>query len=796
MLPRLLIAIVLYFTGTLVAQAETILAFTQNMEKSSGFHDFYYNESDGKLYLEVSAFNEPFLFQSSLPQGIGSNDIGLDRGQLGVTRLVQFERFGKQVLLNQLNTQYRANSQNPAEVRSIDEAFADSVIAGLTIVAEENGRILVDYTDFLLSDIHRISARLSQRKQGSYKADKKRSGVYLPRSKSFVDNTELEALVTFAGSKPGEFVRQVTPDPISISVHLHHSFIRLPDDDYQPRRFHPYSGFWSVGYQDYAVPIEQGLTQRFIPRHRLKKKDPTAQRSEPAEPIVYYLDPGTPEPVKSALIEGAKWWNDAFEAIGYINAFQVKEMPLDADPMDVRYNVIQWVHRATRGWSYGASVIDPRTGEIIKGHVTLGSLRVRQDYLIALGLTSPFDGEQVSTDYQKEMALARIRQLSAHEVGHTLGIAHNFAASENNRASVMDYPHPYVTIQHGKISLENAYDVGIGEWDSHVIAYGYQDYTSESDEKAGLVKLIKQGRSAGLKYISDADARPGHAASDAGHLWDNGENAIDELTRVINVRKLAIANFGINSIAHGEVLSSLEEAFVPIYLFHRYQIEAAAKLIGGVNYEYESKGDYSSPKGVVSVNAETQLNAFDLMLETLSEDFLRIPESLNALITPKPIGYSRNRESFKGRTGYTFDPISAAEASAGFTLSLMLTPERLNRVSQQSVLDNSKLGVADFIKQLLSKTVKAKTNDNRSLIKPRVDALVINALMGAVTSQELAPEVKQAIQHEIIALKSWLVKQKRNSNAVVFVSQLDVYLKTGNWPFNFEVKQLPPGSPI
>ncbi len=330
-----------------------------------------------------------------------------------------------------------------------------------------------------------------------------RSGVYLPKTKGFEKNTELEALVTFAGKKPGEYVQQVTPDPESLSVHLHHSFVALPDDNYTPREYHPYSGYWKFSYFDYSTPISEPTEQRFITRHRLNKKTPHAAMSEAVEPIVYYLDPGIPEPVMTALKEGASWWNQAYEAAGYKDAFQVKVLPEGADPMDVRYNVINWVHRATRGWSYGSSVVDPRTGEIIKGHVTLGSLRVRQDYLIALGLTSPFKDGSTDTTAQQEMALDRIRQLSAHEVGHTLGIAHNFAASENNRASVMDYPHPKISIKNGKISLEGAYDKGIGAWDIHAVAYGYQDFASDVEEAEALAKIIVKGRNEGLSFKSD-----------------------------------------------------------------------------------------------------------------------------------------------------------------------------------------------------------------------------------------------------------------------------------------------------
>ena len=476
------------FSMVFTAQAASnYKEFVGNKKIQQGYFSFYLDNSNGKVYLEIDKFNQEFLFQSSLPQGIGSNDIGLDRGQLGDTRLVRFEKVGDKVLLRQINTDYRADTENALEKKSVTEAFASSIIWGFTVESEseinkENQqKVIIDYTPFLLSDIHNVTDTLKRRKQGNYAIDKSRSFVYAPRSKAFPNNTELESTVTFKGSDAGNYLRSVTPDAKSVTVNLHHSLIKLPDDNYKQRAFHPYSGYWSQSYADYASAIDEPIIKRFIPRHRLTKKDPKAAMSEAVEPIIYYLDAGVPEPVKGALLDGARWWNQAFEAIGYKNAYQVKILPADADPMDVRYNVIQWVHRATRGWSYGSSVIDPRTGEIIKGHVTLGSLRVRQDYLIALGLTSPFVSENTDTSKMKEMALARIRQLSAHEVGHTLGIAHNFAASVNDRASVMDYPHPLIELVEDKIDLSNAYDDKIGVWDKYVIAYGYADVPAEQE---------------------------------------------------------------------------------------------------------------------------------------------------------------------------------------------------------------------------------------------------------------------------------------------------------------------------
>ncbi len=511
----------------------SIQAFAKGKDHRPGFFDVYYDTNSGEVYLQIDNVGQPFIFQSSMPRGVGSNDIGLDRGELGNTRLVQFERYGKKVLLKQLNTDYRAQSRNAAEQASVNEAFAQSVIAGFEVLAADGQRLIVKYTDFLLSDVDRLANAFKDKQQGEFKVDPARSAVYPGNTKAFPDNTELEALVTFAGSEPGEYVQQVTPDGNSVSVHLHHSLIRLPDNDYETRAFHPYSGFWKVSYQDYSAPITESMEVRSIPRHRLRKKEPLSDSSEAVEPIVYYLDPGVPEPVLSALRDGALWWNQAFEQIGYKDAFQVKMLPEGADPMDVRYNVIQWVHRASRGWSYGSSVRDPRTGEIIKGHVTLGSLRVRQDYLIAVGLTSPFTGQAAAenTEAQKQMALARIRQLSAHEVGHTIGLAHNFAASANQRASVMDYPHPHAQLTDGKITLNGAYGVGLGAWDHHAVAYGYQDYPNRAAEQKGLAEIIRKGRAKGLSYQSDPDARSELSANAEGHLWDGGEDPVQELKR-------------------------------------------------------------------------------------------------------------------------------------------------------------------------------------------------------------------------------------------------------------------------
>lgn len=353
----------LFFSAAAFAQeTPTITEKTEGLEKQEGYFTYYRDDDQGKIWLEIDKLNQEFLYVNSLAAGVGSNDIGLDRNQLGDSRVVYFERRGPKILMVQPNYSYRATSDNKKEQASVRDAFAQSVLWGFKVEAEEDGRVLVDMTDFLMQDAHGVADRLKGGNQGNYSLDDSRSALYPKGTMNFPENTEFEATLTFTGDATGGNIRSVTPSSDAVTVRQHHSFVQLPDDNYEPRTFDPRAGYFGMSYQDYSTPIAESLTKRFITRHRLKKKDPGAEMSEPVEPIVYYLDPGTPEPVRSALLDGARWWNQAFEAAGYKNAFQVKMLPEDAHPLDVRYNVINWVHRSTRGWSYGSSVVDPRTG--------------------------------------------------------------------------------------------------------------------------------------------------------------------------------------------------------------------------------------------------------------------------------------------------------------------------------------------------------------------------------------------------------------------------------------------------
>ncbi|MFQ5709973.1 MAG: zinc-dependent metalloprotease [bacterium] len=753
------------FSNTLPQSKETakgpatIAEKTKTMQKFPGYFPFYWDAKEGKLWLEIDKWDTEFLYINSLAGGVGSNDIGLDRGQLGDTRVVKFERIGPKVLLIQPNYGYRAITDNPAERKAVEEAFAQSTLWGFEVAAEENGRVLVDASGFFQRDAHDVIGVLKRTKQGNYKLESSRSAFYLDRTRNFPKNTEVEVTLTFVGDSPGNFVRQVVPTPQAITVRQHHSFVQLPDEHFEKRAFDPRAGFFGISYQDYATPISEPIVKRFIARHRLKKKDPTAKVSEAVQPIVYYVDSGAPEPIRSALMQGAQWWNQAFEAAGYKNAFQVKILPEDADPLDVRYNVIQWVHRSTRGWSYGGGVIDPRTGEIIKGHVSLGSLRVRQDFLIAQGLLAPYESGKPASPQMQEMALARLRQLAAHEVGHTLGLAHNFAASVSDRASVMDYPHPLVKINgDGSFDLSEAYDTGIGEWDKVAIAYGYQDFPSNASEQDELQRIISAALSRGLLFITDQDARPAGGAHPLAHLWDNGSNAADELQRIMHVRKLALNRFSENNIRERAPLATLEEVLVPVYMFHRYQVDAASKLLGGLYYTYALRGD--SQTSTEMIPPGLQRKALDALLATLTPEALALPEPILQLIPPRAFGYSRSRETFNIRTGLTLDPLAIAETAAQMTVNFILHPQRAARLVEYHARDAKYPGLNEVIDRLIVSTWKAEHGTGyRTEIRRVVDTVVLNDLMALSADETAATQVRAIAALKLDELKSWLSTQ-------------------------------------
>jgi hypothetical protein len=763
------------------------------LKKYNGYFNFSYDESEDKILLEVKDLDKEFLYVSSLSSGIGSNDIGLDRGQLGGERVVKFIKAGNKLLLVQPNQDYRALTNNDLERKSIEQAFAKSVLFGFPVKEEKNGVYTIDLTPFLMQDTHGVSNTLRRSGEGSYGLDTSKSAIWLERTKAFPKNVEFDVMLTFKGDATGRNLRSVTPTSSLVTVNQHHSFLELPDNNYQPREFDVRSGAISMSYMDYATPVQEQIVKRFVVRHRLQKKNPDAAKSEVIEPIIYYLDNGTPEPIRSALLDGAKWWNQAYEAAGFINAFQVRMLPDDADPLDCRYNVIQWVHRSTRGWSYGASVTDPRTGEIIKGHVSLGSLRVRQDFLIAQALLNkPFAERDDNYQPMLDMALARIRQLSAHEVGHTIGFAHNFAASTNERASVMDYPHPTITLKNGEVDVSNAYAVGIGDWDKVTVAYSYAEFDKGANERAELNKILEKADNDGLRFITDSDARAQGGAHALAHLWDNGKSASDELNNVLAVRKKAIDNFSVDNIRTNEPYSVLEDVFVPLYFFHRYQAEAASKVVGGLDYNYVVKGD--GQFSVKSIDVATQKEALNALLKTIDAETLAIPKNKLDLFPPRAFGYWRTRESFNGKTGVAFDPMSVASTASEMTLSLLLHPQRANRMIQQKSLDANQLGLEELLNTLINNTFKKKQSDAYlNEIQQMVNVNLLQQIMNLAVNDNASFQVNaianKAIQNITLSLDT-------SAYGMQYFRLIKQFTENPN---DFKIKDapgIPDGSPI
>lgn len=796
--------LVLVCCSTIQAQkAQTITEKVAGMEKFPGFFTFYWDAKAGKIWLEIDKWNTEFLYVESLPAGIGSNDIGLDRGQLGESSIVRFDRSGPRVLLVAPNYGFRATTNNPDERLAVKDAFAESTLWGFEVAAEEESRVLVDATNFYLRDVHQVTNTLQRGQQGTYRLEPTRSAFYLPNTKNFPQNTEVETTLTFTGEPTGQFVRQVVPVPEAITVRQRHSFVQLPPAGYKPRVSDPRAGYFGIDYMDFATPIEESITKRFISRHRLQKKDPVARVSEAVEPIVYYVDRGAPEPVRSALLEGARWWNQAFEAIGYKDALQVEVMPAHVDPMDVRYNVIQWVHRSTRGWSYGNSLVDPRTGEIIQGRVSLGSLRDRQDFLIAEGLLAPYDKTNTASPKLLEMVLARLRQLSAHEVGHTLGLQHNYAASPVSRASVMDYPAPRARLgADGVPDLSDAYAKGIGEWDKVAIAYGYQDFPAGTDEARALDRTLSDAFTRGLMYLTDQDARAPGSASSVAHLWDNGTNAIVELTNVMKVRAAALRRFGENNIREGAPMATIEEVLVPIYMYHRYQVEAAAKVIGGQDYTYGVKGKGDRNPQIVS--PEEQRRALAVVLETIKPEALAVPESLLRLIPPRPAGYPRTREDFRIRTQPVFDALAPVEAAADHVSNFLLNQERAARLVQFHARDPRNPGLPEVIDKIFLATWKAPAAKGYAgEIQHSVNTIILTDLMALASGERAHNQVRAIASLKLEQLKTWLTSQTRrtpdeNHRAFLYYS-LDQIKRFQEDPkkMNLTPPQAPPdGQPI
>jgi hypothetical protein len=817
----LLACAALFSTASARAQ-DAIADRTKAMTKIDGFVPLYWEAGAGKIFMEIGRFDTELLYAVSLPAGVGSNPIGLDRGQLGPRQVVVFERVGPRVLMVARNHRYRALSDNAAERRAVEDSFARSVLWGFAVEATAGDRVLVDATPLVLRDAHGVADRLRQRRQGQYRFDASRSAVYLPRTKGFPRNTEIEATITLTtDGDPGPLVAQVTPAPESVTVRQHHSFVELPPlGSYRPRRHDVRVGVNGMVFHDYASPVTEPVERRVVTRHHLRKKDPAAAVSDPVEPIVYYVDNGAPEPIRSALVEGASWWAQAFEAAGFRNAFLVKVLPEDADPMDVRYNMIHWVHRSTRGWSYGASLVDPRTGQILKGNVSLGSLRVRQDHMLATGLVDVASASGAAAGFEGlcdagaagddehlaaldpttdalAMSLARIRQLSAHEVGHTLGFAHNFAASTyDGRASVMDYPAPLVKLTGGRIDLSDAYGRGIGSYDTWAARYAYAEPGTPEGEADLLESILRDGIAAGHVYITDEDARPAGASHPLASLWDNGSDAVAELRHAMRVRQIGLEAFGLENIAVGAPLTQLEAKLVPLYLHHRYQLQAAAKTLGGLSYSYAVRAAEATSPPVVQqiVPAARQREALAAVLETLRPEALALPARVLALVPPPAADFGGpNTELFPGHAGPAFDPVGVATLAADLAVSALLQPQRAARLidfhARDAAMPSFREVTAALVDQLWHSPSPA--DPHQALLLRATREVALARLMDLAADADASPLVREDAEGALRDLAARLGQDSATSGHIRrFLSRPEqTYKRTAPLP-------APPGDPI
>ncbi len=813
------IVVLCLIAGASQAAVPSIASHTKGMQAMPGFVDLYWDEAKGDLYMAIDELDKEFIYQVSLASGLGSNPVGLDRGQLGHTFVLEARKVGPKIYFWEKNYKFRADSDNPAERKAVQEAFAQSIQWAFPIVAQSKGKYLVNANDYFLRDTHRVIARLDRAKQGKFKLDKKRSSYHLPRTKAFENNTEVEVSLTFASDKPGDLVWRAAANASSVTLRQHHTFIAAPSG-YTPRYADPRIGSLGHTYQDYGTAIEQDLFVRLAGRHRLEKKYPELERSEAKEPIVYYVDGGTPEPIRSALIEGAMWWNDAFEAAGFINAFQVKVLPEDADPQDSRYNMIHWTHRRSRGYSYGSFIMDPRTGEIIKGNVNLGSLRLRQDYLHARkaleGYPMHAESNSASADHSMclladapsfdylahmasssdkaavEMALARVRQLSAHEVGHTIGLPHNFMASSYGRESVMDYPAPMIDIKDGKLDVSNAYVQRIGEYDKLSVRWLYGEFDKDK-EQAELAAVIKESIDRGLIYINHINNKFTRAAHPATSVWDNGSNLGDQLAHEYKVRRIALDNFGEQHLRPDEPFSNLRYILLPSYMHHRFQLNAAAQSLGGADYRYASRGDGQMTVKIVP-KAE-QLRALDLILESINPELLRLPKAALELITPAE-GRFNQGETLNGRANLIFDTEAAIEASAALSVEQILRPERLQRIENFSSRGDYP-SLSDVLNKLLQASwdVKAAKDPQDQKIQEVVQQVVVQKIAASAAHKNTSHSVRAQL-NEKLALLSKRLKAKRKASAheQQIARDIDKWLKKQDSQLKSIV--LPAGDPI
>lgn len=716
----------------------SLTAAAAGYQRQDGFVPVLVDADRRQVRLELPDTGLTALMLVSQATGLGSNPIGIDRGASARSEVVRFVPEGRRVLVRFENTRYRSSGDS-LHARTVRESFASSTVASLAIVAADPGRILVDAGEFLVQDWTGVIGTLRGSGQGSFSLARDRTVVERGFTEAYPRNTEIDLALTFTSNQPGGIVSRVAPDGSAITLRQHVTLLALPDDRYQPRRYDPRVGYFTTTLKDYFQPLQGRLDQTVIARHRLLRRDPADPSSPIVDPIVYYIDPGIPEPVRQATMEGAKFWEEAFARAGLPGGFRAEWRPDSVDPMDARYNVVQWENRNERGWSVGGSLSDPRTGEIIKGMARMDSHRARTDYNIFAALIGA-----APTARDTAMILARVRQVTAHEIGHTLGLAHNYIASTYGRGSVMDYPAPRATAAEGRIDLSDAYATGPGDYDVWAIHWGYGIFPPANEEDS-LRAIAADGVRQGWLYLSDGDARPDYAADPRTNLWDDAAGAGVFLDRQLAVRRVAMAHFGLDNIRDGEPVALLEERFAFVYFWHRYAIVAVAKAIGGLEYQFAIKGDGQT--AVRSLAPARQRDALHRLASILAPGELAIPDTVLHLLPPAPPSVGDPGQEFRSRTTPMFDELGAAGTLAGLIVDAVLQPERLARLVAQASHDPEALTVGEVVDTLLG-TTAARASDGRhaAALRRVAHRAVIDRMIDVAADEGAAQQVRDLIE--------------------------------------------------
>ena len=714
-----------------------------------------YDATTGKVSLTIPRLGERLLYLNTLATGVGSTAAGLDRGQLGDNAIVRFERRGARVYLIRENTAAVAHTDNEALRRSVEESFPSSVLASFAVQREGPGGIVVDATDFFLSDVYDVIGTLRGARLGSPRLDRERSFIDPDNTKSFPVNTEVRSVLTFTTDDPAFALRQVAPDARTIAIEQHHSFLRLPDPPLARRPYDPRSGLFTNDFFDFAQPFSSDYRQRAVARWRLEPSDTAAylrgEKVEPVKPIVYYIDAGIPEPYRSAFLEGGRWWNEVLGAAGWRNAFRIETLPAGVSPLDARYPAIYWVHRMQRGPSNGPSSIDPRTGEIVHTVVRMDSYRSLVDHDIYMGLLPAAPGGLQLTPEQ--FSMARRRQHAAHEIGHTLGIAHNYIAATQGRASVMDYPYPLITLDaQGRLDVSDAYRASAGAHDTLAIRYGYTWFRNSAEEAAGLSRIVREAEARGLRFITNEHASAAGSLPSASQ-WVEGSDMLQALQRTMAVRRMLIDRFDERAAQPGEPLAVLNRRFAHVYLHHRYALVGAIKYVGGMEFGYALRGERTEPTRILP--AGEQRTALRLVLSALQPRELRMPSRVAALIPPVPAGYDSDLTLIPTPAGTALDPIAAAHSLAQEIVNGLLHPQRAARLVSFHARDASNPSLDEVIGMLVDGTWGAGSaagEEQGPELRRVTQRAVVDGLLDLAGSPAATALVRATVEHHLTAL--------------------------------------------